>query len=203
MGRTRERILGKARELFNDDGYARTTTRDIARACEISQGNLTYHFPAKNDLVVSLFHELKSESDRSFDLMGSGDFGAIEFREILYITFNLIYKYRFLFLEFSVIFREIPELVKEYQLLNKIRRAQFKELINVLVDTNLFAVTPDKKDRESLYELFNTYINFWSVDAQFNYRGDSRTAARYYAQVLLDALSLYMTDRGRSLFKGS
>ncbi len=51
---TRERILDASRRLFNERGYAATTQAEIAAAVGISQGNLTYHFPTKRDLVAQL-----------------------------------------------------------------------------------------------------------------------------------------------------
>ena len=51
---TRERILEAARRLFNQKGYAATTVAEIAASIGISQGNLTYHFPTKRDLVTEL-----------------------------------------------------------------------------------------------------------------------------------------------------
>lgn len=49
---TRERILQIASGLFMDLGYASTSTRMIARAAEITQPNLYYHFPSKEKLYV-------------------------------------------------------------------------------------------------------------------------------------------------------
>ncbi len=51
---TRDRILEASRRLFNDQGYAATPVADIAKSVGISTGNLTYHFPAKLDIVTEL-----------------------------------------------------------------------------------------------------------------------------------------------------
>ncbi len=61
MGRqptTAERILEAARRRFNEKGYASTTLTEIAASVGISQGNLTYHFPTKRDLVTRLQEEV-------------------------------------------------------------------------------------------------------------------------------------------------
>ena len=50
----RRRILDAALELFNRNGYAATSQAEIAGAAGIRQGNLTYHFPAKLDVVEAL-----------------------------------------------------------------------------------------------------------------------------------------------------
>ena len=56
----RRRILDAALELFNRNGYAATSQAEIAGAAGIRQGNLTYHFPAKLDLVAALRDEARA-----------------------------------------------------------------------------------------------------------------------------------------------
>lgn len=55
MADTRERILEATRELWNERGFATVRVAEIAKAVGISTGNLTYHFPAKRDLVKALY----------------------------------------------------------------------------------------------------------------------------------------------------
>ena len=43
--------------LFNDYGYNSVSLRDIAKAVGISEGNLTYHFKKKENLIESLLLE--------------------------------------------------------------------------------------------------------------------------------------------------
>ncbi len=56
---TSDRILEAGRRLFNEKGYASTTLTEIAMAVGISQGNLTYHFPTKSDLVTRLAEQAR------------------------------------------------------------------------------------------------------------------------------------------------
>ena len=41
---TKEKILKKSQELFNEEGYDRITMRRIADELNMSVGNVTYHF---------------------------------------------------------------------------------------------------------------------------------------------------------------
>ena len=45
-------IAEASRELFNANGYQKVTMRQIADRCGISVGNLTYHYPHKEDLLM-------------------------------------------------------------------------------------------------------------------------------------------------------
>jgi AcrR family transcriptional regulator len=49
-----EAILRVAARLFREQGYERTTEREVARAAGILPGSLHYRFPAKEDLLLEL-----------------------------------------------------------------------------------------------------------------------------------------------------
>ena len=52
--KTAERILEASRKAFNERGYVATSVTEIAASLDMSQGNLTYHFPTKRDLAMAL-----------------------------------------------------------------------------------------------------------------------------------------------------
>lgn len=52
--KTPARIVDSARRLFNEKGYSATALAEIAADLGISQGNLTYHFRTKRDIVHQL-----------------------------------------------------------------------------------------------------------------------------------------------------
>ena len=56
MENTRARILTAAAQLFEQQGYRSVSMRAIAAQLGISVGNLTYHFPHKQDIALSLIH---------------------------------------------------------------------------------------------------------------------------------------------------
>jgi AcrR family transcriptional regulator len=56
---TRARLLLRARELFNERGLEEVGVRDLARDLGLSPGNVSYHFPKKEDLVRALMDELR------------------------------------------------------------------------------------------------------------------------------------------------
>jgi AcrR family transcriptional regulator len=62
---TRERIVDAAVAVFADQGYAASSTRDIAARAGVTQGLVTYHFASKGDLW-------RAAADRIF-----GQFGEV------------------------------------------------------------------------------------------------------------------------------
>lgn len=54
---TRGEILAVAKALFNEKGFNEVGIRDIAQALGISNGNVTYHFKKKEDMVEALLFQ--------------------------------------------------------------------------------------------------------------------------------------------------
>lgn len=50
----RRKLIAAAAKLFRRYGYARTTTRDIARALKVQPGSMFYHFDSKADLLTAV-----------------------------------------------------------------------------------------------------------------------------------------------------
>lgn len=50
---TEKKILVQAIELFRRNGYYSTSMNMVSEACGISKGNLTYHYPTKEELFKS------------------------------------------------------------------------------------------------------------------------------------------------------
>lgn len=60
-------IYESAKELFVQEGYKNVSLRDIAEAAGTTIGNLTYHFPKKEDLLLRIQKELYEEFFSVFD----------------------------------------------------------------------------------------------------------------------------------------
>ena len=63
---TKQLIHAAALELFNASGYANTSIARIADAVGITEGNLWYHFRAKEDLVNTLVDQLVESLDAHY-----------------------------------------------------------------------------------------------------------------------------------------
>ncbi|CAL9534073.1 TetR/AcrR family transcriptional regulator [Streptomyces griseomycini] len=57
-GDTRQRIQDVALELFAEQGYEKTSLREIAERLEVTKAALYYHFRTKEEILVSIFEDL-------------------------------------------------------------------------------------------------------------------------------------------------
>ncbi|MEU1082427.1 helix-turn-helix domain-containing protein [Streptomyces sp. NPDC005908] len=57
-GNTRQRIQDVALGLFAEQGYEKTSLREIAEQLDVTKAALYYHFKTKEEILVSIFEDL-------------------------------------------------------------------------------------------------------------------------------------------------
>ncbi|MEV6956585.1 helix-turn-helix domain-containing protein [Streptomyces sp. NPDC051183] len=62
-GNTRQRIQDVALELFAEQGYEKTSLREIAERLEVTKAALYYHFKTKEDIIISIFDDVTRPID--------------------------------------------------------------------------------------------------------------------------------------------
>ncbi len=53
-------ILRQSYKLIKERGYGKTTTRDIAEACQMKRGLLHYYYPKKQDILFDIYSDFLS-----------------------------------------------------------------------------------------------------------------------------------------------
>lgn len=95
--KTAERILATALALFNEHGESTITSVDIANECEISPGNLYYHFKGKEQLVTGL---IKLHRAQMHELLDNQNVHTLGVEDMFYYFLMLAEKmqlFRFLY----------------------------------------------------------------------------------------------------------
>lgn len=57
--KTKQKILNAALDVLMDNGFQALTQTRVAEVAGVSQGNLTYHFPTRTDLLKAVVEESK------------------------------------------------------------------------------------------------------------------------------------------------
>jgi AcrR family transcriptional regulator len=69
---TRNKIQAVALELFAEQGYEKTSLREIAERLDVTKAALYYHFRTKEDIVASLFEDFLAHVDGIIEWASSG-----------------------------------------------------------------------------------------------------------------------------------
>ncbi|KFF75314.1 hypothetical protein HX13_03555 [Chryseobacterium sp. P1-3] len=136
--KTKEKILSKALELFNERGYNTTTTRHIAAELNISAGNLHYHFKHSEDIIKILFSALTLKmNDQMKKMKETGHKTLDNLYQFTFSTFEIFYAYRFIFMNFVDILKKIPEIESHYEAINASRKEEFQEIFSSFQKNNI------------------------------------------------------------------
>lgn len=109
MKKTKGRILEKAIILFNERGIPNVKLQHIADACNISVGNLAYHFKFKDDLLSTVANVIDAEIAPIMDEEKHFPF-LIDFDNQLSQYHSKINKYAFYFLDVVELERSHPSI---------------------------------------------------------------------------------------------
>ncbi|WP_343560094.1 TetR/AcrR family transcriptional regulator [Sphingobacterium sp.] len=126
---TKEKIIETALRLYNQEGIRTVTTRQIAQEMGISAGNLHYHFKHTEDIIFTVFEQLRHDYDEMMVLFQKKD---VIFQDLLleftWGSYQLINKYKFIFVNFVEICAWIPAIGDSYRNLVSQREEQFVSL---------------------------------------------------------------------------
>jgi AcrR family transcriptional regulator len=126
---TRQRIQSVALELFAEQGYDKTSLREIAERLGVTKAALYYHFKSKEDIVASLVEDYFAEIDELIAWGHTQPRTPAARAEFLTRYFEIIYNG-------SGVFRMIQHNQASVNSLSaaKNREALFRERMHALVD---------------------------------------------------------------------
>lgn len=95
---TQNLIIQTAIELFNEHGTKAISTNRIADECQLSRGNLHYHFRTKEEIIQTIFQRIDREMDDSW--YEDHEHPSMEYTHFMFARqIDLIWRYRFFYRE--------------------------------------------------------------------------------------------------------
>lgn len=193
---TKERILAAALVQFNELGTDQTTVRSIAEAIDISHGNLCYHFKNTDTIIEALYDQLVVELDMQLIAMHHTDNNITGLFHQAEQSFRLLYKYRFLLLDFVRIIRRINSVKEKFRDHIHLRRTQFHIAFQLLISNGLMK----EEWIPNLYKHLITNIlilgDNWINHAEIHFDKKGEQVIHYYLDAFLAGISPYFTEKG-------
>jgi AcrR family transcriptional regulator len=168
--RTAERILEVTLELFNRFGEPNVSTTLISAELRISPGNLYYHYPAKDELINSLFTRYE-ESLRQL-LHAADDVRNVEDAWLFFhMLFELIWQYRFLYRDLNDLLSKNRKLETQFQAVLKNKSHAVQAVLNGLSRASSIKITAS--EAEPVATAMVVVLTYW---LSYEYVRDPRNA---------------------------
>ncbi len=196
--KTRELILETALTLFNAEGVEAVSTRQIATAAGISQGNLCYHYPAREQIVETLYQQLWKVFDEMLSAGPKGPPDLLTQPLATWLICRAQYRYRFLMLDFVGIMRRHPAIRQHFRAMVPHRQAQFKTIFAAYAKQGWMLPEPESGVYQRL--VMQCYIlgDFWLAEAAILFEGSEDEMLLHYTQLLCGMFWPYLTATGRA-----
>lgn len=168
--RTAQRILETTLELFNRFGEPNVSTTLISSELNISPGNLYYHYPAKDELINTLFDQYQ---DALNQVLNASD-GVRDVEDawfFMHTLFELIWQYRFLYRDLNDLLSKNRKLETNFQVVLKNKTRAIRALLQCMARAG--ALQMDSQDMEASATSMVVVITYW---LSFEYVRDPRNA---------------------------
>jgi AcrR family transcriptional regulator len=168
--RTAERILEVTLELFNRFGEPNVSTTLISAELGISPGNLYYHYPAKDELINSLFERY----ERALNELLQAAEGVRNVEDawfFLHSQFEIVWQYRFLYRDLNDLLSKNRLLETRFQTVLKNKTRAVRALLAGMSRSG--AVDIDAREVEPTANCMVVVLTYW---LSFEYVRDPRHA---------------------------
>jgi AcrR family transcriptional regulator len=168
--RTAERILEVTLDLFNRFGEPNVSTTLISAEMNISPGNLYYHYPAKDELINTLFDRYERALN---DLLAAADnVRNVEDAWLFFhMLFELIWQYRFLYRDLNDLLSKNRRLETHFQFVLKNKARAVNAVLGGL--SRAQAVRIGATESETMASAMVVVLTYW---LSYEYVRDPRKA---------------------------
>jgi len=170
--KTRDRILKKSLELFNEQGERLITTNHLAAALGMSPGNLYYHFPNKDAIIFELFQQYADQMQSTLHLPSDRPLTQADKVLLFEHILDCLWRYRFLH-------RDMTHLITDNALLREHYREFATRMLNSVrmlyvlqIGSGLLEATDDDISAllVNIWIIATSWVNFLSTTGFFGFQ---------------------------------
>lgn len=172
--KTRDKILKKSQDLFNERGERNVTTNHIAAALGISPGNLYYHFRNKEEIIYELFMQYQA---RTRDLLLAPEDRPLTYDDKMGYFEGILanmWDYRFLHRDLEQMMDANPQLRDSYRAFARLVLQQGKRIYDRLAESGLVEADEDAIEALiiNIWVITSSWISFLHTSGIFTENGD-------------------------------
>lgn len=191
----KSKIKSTAISLFNANGIANVSMKQVADCLKISAGNLSYHYKNKAILLAVIYTDMYEET-LDYILPENSYITLFHFEEMMLKFDDLQQRYCFFFNDIVHIIKTYPEIAKKYEASNLIRFKDARKLIDYYIETDRIIPENDSIDyNKTIYNIWMT-STFWQSQKLAIHTASYTTNKCRSIEMLWSILLPYLTAKG-------
>ncbi|UTW61542.1 TetR/AcrR family transcriptional regulator [bacterium SCSIO 12741] len=194
--KTKALIKDQSRLLFNRHGVMNITLRDVAKENKKSYGNVTYHYPTKEDVIMELHQDMNAELTALQKPTSQEDL-LVYFLTLPSISYAITLKYLFFSIDFIEIKRNFQKVYAEAMKAAETRKESWLQLLNKLNEQGHFK---EEMSDEDLHYIM--YLSGSARTAYFQMYPSDVYNEKAYCQMVNRLLKPYLSDGGMKVYDG-
>lgn len=197
---TKQKIISRAITLYNDQGFSHVTSRNLAKSLGMSHGNLEYHYPNKEAILMAIYRKMRHEIAEVYGPTDESGDSVIHFNELLVRLEAFRKKYSFFNLDVLEISRSFPQVDALLKATFRIRRKQMAYFYGRFLAQGYLAQETVPGQYLRLQHTIRIVITFWSsqqvVFPKFADAEEGDLATYVWALILP-----YFTEKGKEAYR--
>lgn len=198
--RTKDKIISKAIELYNERGFSNVSSRDIAQGLDISHGNLEYHYKNKEEILHAIYARMKNEVSEYFSEIDPAMEPFAQFDKLLKKLDHFQNKYLFFNLDIIEISRQFPKLKKKVETTIQIRKDQMNASFLLFIQNGYIRKEPNPGFYQRLQHKIRVLITFW-VSQEMILKNFDPSQTISMSHSIWDLLLPHLTEKGTKAYK--
>lgn len=197
MNNTKQKILNKALELYNDHGVSNVSIRQLAQDVGISHSNLIYHYPTQEDIILGLHDLLLQKAiELNKDLL-QNESTLYSLYSTTLTGFAVVYDFRFFFKELQYVCNAFPKVKEALRNVEKVRSNMYRNMIEQLITAGQFRSEELLNEYDDLIVRIKIYSDHWLASSSIYDELPTEEIIEKYAYLLIQHFYPYFTSKGK------
>lgn len=192
--KTKASIMEKAVEVFNEKGTAAVSMNSLAKALDISPGNLQYHYRSKKDLIRAILEEMFKEFDVIYE-SSEGLFTLDTLRRVMRLNFDLVWKYRFFYRENAALLRNDEILASRFREIQEIRLAEQEALLKRVAAEGKSRIDLQPAEFHNVVHMGWVLVHTWLPYAESIGQTINEAALEHAVEIMVQFYKPYIGDQ--------
>ncbi len=201
MSKTREKILQASLKLFNQQGLAQVTIRQIAMEIGMSSGNLNYHFRKKEEIIEALYFEMVAVFDERVDRLDEAVFSLPYVHSEMKKSMQRMVAYQFIWIDLYHLLRGFPRIQAHFLEVWHKRKAGSLLLYHKLAQDGIMRPEKFPGEYEQLAIRMINLSDSWLNATVLYGKKVTKAVLEENLKLLFGLLFPYLTESGEAVYQ--